>query len=154
MTASAQEAEKRYGRTTGNSDGGSPRQGRKVGEDGDDGGAKRRSSACTAAHQVRLGGGGVLEQLRLRFSEEEEGTTAAPSPRSAQRAAANNDGKDGDLRQDFLAVLSDETEDFLSMSLSDFCGAAERSRGAAQRKRSRVCGLIWRKGRRIEELGR
>jgi hypothetical protein len=50
--------------------------------------------------------------------------------------------------------LSDETEDFLSMSLSDFCGAAERSRGAAQRKRSRVCGLIWRKGRRIEELGR
>jgi hypothetical protein len=136
MTASAQEAEKRYGRTTGNSDGGSPRQGRKVGEDGDDGGAKRRSSACTAAHQVRLGGGGVLEQLRLRFSEEEEGTTAAPSPRSAQRAAAKNDGKDGDLQQDFLAVLSDETEDFLSMSLSDFRGGAEG------RRRGRSLGFV------------
>jgi hypothetical protein len=56
----------------------------KVGEDGDDGGARRRSLACTAAHQVRLGGG-VLEQLRFQFSEEEEGATAAPSSRSAQR---------------------------------------------------------------------
>jgi hypothetical protein len=63
---------------------------------------KRRSSACTAALQVRLGGGGVLEQLRLRFSEEEEGATAAPSPRSAQRTAANNDSKDGDFRQVFF----------------------------------------------------
>jgi hypothetical protein len=51
---------------------------------------------------VRLGGGGVLVQLRLRFSDEEEGATAAPSPRSAQRTAANNDGKDDDLRQIFL----------------------------------------------------
>jgi hypothetical protein len=76
----------------------------KVGEDGDDGGARRRSSACTAAHQVRLGGGGVLEQLRLRFSEEEEGATAASSPRSAQRTAANSNGRDGDFRPVFFGL--------------------------------------------------
>jgi hypothetical protein len=64
----------------------------KVGEDGDDGGAKRRSSACTAALQVRLGGGDVLEQLQLRFSEEGEGATAAPSPCSDGDAAVWFDG--------------------------------------------------------------
>jgi hypothetical protein len=78
-----------------------------VGEDGDDGGARRRSSAYMAALQVRLGGGSVLEQFRLRFSEEEEGAMAAPSPRSAQRTVANNDGKDGDFRQVFFGVTDE-----------------------------------------------
>jgi hypothetical protein len=55
-------------------------------------------------------GGGVVgedvpELLLLRgLSEEEEGTTAAPSPRSAQRTAANYDSKDSDVRLVFLVL--------------------------------------------------
>jgi hypothetical protein len=124
----------------------------KVGEDGDDGGAKRRSSACTAALQVRLGGGGVLEQLRLRFSEEEEGATAAPSPRSAQRTAANNDGKDGDFRQ----VFFDATDE---LNFSSSCEEERREIGRRrQQEGARVLwfgGLILRRGesdwRQVEE---
>jgi hypothetical protein len=55
-------------------------------------------------------GGGVVgedvpELLLLRgLGEEEEGTTAAPSPRSAQRTAANYDSKDSDVRLVFLVL--------------------------------------------------
>jgi hypothetical protein len=105
MTASAREAKKKEVRENDRELGRRLTTSReKVGEDGDDGGARRRSSACTAAHQVRLGGGGVLEQLRLRFSEEEEGATAASSPRSAQRTAANSNGRDGDFRPVFFGL--------------------------------------------------
>jgi hypothetical protein len=55
-------------------------------------------------------GGGVVgedvpELLLLRgLSEEEEGTTAAPSPRSAQRTAAIYDSKDSVVRLVFLVL--------------------------------------------------
>jgi hypothetical protein len=61
----------------------------------------------------------VPELLLLRgLSEEEEGTTAAPSPCSAQRTAANNDGKDGNLRQ-FSLMLRMKTEIFTGIVLCD-----------------------------------
>jgi hypothetical protein len=105
-----------------------------VGEDGDDGGARRRSSACTAAHQVCLGGGGdVLEQLRLRFSEEEEDATAAPSPRS-----------DGDAEVWFVGsvlVFSNEFLVALGSSSGWVLGGTEEAAACLVERGARV--LLW-----------
>lgn len=70
-----------------------------------EGGRKTRRSAAAGEEEGDLDDD--REQLRLReASEEEEGVTAVPSPRSAQRTAANNDDKNSNLRQVFLVLLT------------------------------------------------
>jgi hypothetical protein len=104
-----------------------------VGKDGDDGGARRRSTACTAALQLRLGGGSVLEQFRLRFSEEEEGATAAPSPRS-----------DGDAEVWFVGsvlVFSNEFLVALGSSSGWVLGGTEEAAACLVERGARV--LLW-----------